>query len=536
MKQRWGVIVLVAAISFVTGGWLVQRGVTTDGNVYQNARLFDDVLRHINAYYVDSIGESELYHHAIDGLLDELDDPYSILLEGESFRRLTETTTGNYGGLGIQIDVRDGWITVVAPLPDTPAERAGIESGDQIIEVDGVSTEDWNSDQAVNTLRGENGSSVAIKIRRAGVATPLTFEITRAVIHFRSVPPGTLLGEGIGYIALSSVSEASAPELKNEMRSMRERGMRSMILDLRRNPGGLLDQGVAVSDIFLDDGVEVVSTRGRARGSTRRFAATHDQEWPEMPIIVLVDRWSASAAEIIAGALQDHDRAVILGEPTFGKGLVQTLYRLGGGSALKLTTARWYTPSGRTIQRDHTGQTTEQLSAGEEAPPEIDSMTPVFHTSSGRQVKGGGGIIPDIEVASDTLTTAEQDFVKTMGEDWPKYRDAITSYALELKNDGSLTDPDFVVTKSMRSTLFQKVQERGGSVSQAEFNAAGHLIDDQLSYEIARYVFGRDAEFQRRNADDSQIQAAVQLLKQARTPDALMTLAIERGDGVPDGQ
>jgi carboxyl-terminal processing protease len=503
------------------------------------------VLRHINAYYVDSIGESDLYQYAIDGLLDELQDPYSVLLEGENFRRLTETTTGNYGGLGIQIDVRDGWITVVAPLPDTPAERAGVESGDQIIEVDGVSTKDWTSEEAVGTLRGENGSSVAITIRRAGVATPLTFDITRAVIHFRSVPPGTLLGDDVGYVALSSVSEASAPELTNEIRAMRERGMRSLILDLRRNPGGLLGQGVAVSDLFLDDGLEVVSTRGRAQGSTRRFAATQNQEWSEMPIVVLVDRWSASAAEIIAGALQDHDRAIILGEPTFGKGLVQTLYRLGTTSALKLTTARWYTPSGRTIQRDRADllsldesptMPADDSPHGEDGMPEVDSTTPVYHTSSGRVVRGGGGIIPDIEVTSDTLTTAEQDFVKTMGEDWPRYRDAITSYALELKNEGSLTDPDFLVTRDMRNTLYQKLQERGASVPQSEFNAAGELIDDQLGYEIARYVFGRDIEFQRRNANDSQVQAAVDLLKQARTPAALMTLASQQADGDPDGQ
>ncbi len=236
MKYRWGVIVLVAVMSFVTGGWFVQRGVSNDGGVFQQARLFDDVLRHIDAYYVDSIGEVELYDKAIAGLIEELDDPYTVLLAGESFRRLTETTTGNYGGLGIQIDVRDGWITVVAPLPDTPAERAGVESGDQIIEVDGESTEDWSSDQAVNTLRGEDGSTVTIMVHRAGVAAPLTFNITRAVIHVRSVPPGTMFDDGIGYVSLNTVSEASAPELRNEILSLRERGMHSLILDLRRNP------------------------------------------------------------------------------------------------------------------------------------------------------------------------------------------------------------------------------------------------------------------------------------------------------------
>lgn len=535
MKHRWGIIVLVGVLSFVTGGWFVQRGVSDDGGVFQQARLFDDVLRHIDSYYVDSIGEVELYDHAISGLIEELDDPYTVLLQGESFRRLTETTTGNYGGLGIQIDVRDGWITVVAPLPDTPAERAGIESGDQIIEVDGESTEDWSSDRAVNTLRGEDGSTVSILVHRARVATPLTFNITRAVIHVRSVPPGTMFDGGIGYVSLNTVSEASAPELRDEIQSLRDRGMHALILDLRRNPGGLLDQGVAVADLFLDEGEEVVSTRGRARGSTRRFTTNHMQAWPEMPIVVLVDRYSASAAEIIAGALQDHDRAVIIGETTFGKGLVQTLYRLGSNTALKLTTARWYTPSGRTIQRTQAGIGADgDIAAGEE--PETDSTLPLFHTAAGREVRGGGGIIPDVAVASDTLTTAEQRFVETMGEDWPKYRDAITSYALELKDDGTVTDVGFVVSSAMRSTLYQKLVERGGTVSQADFDAAGALVGDQLGYEIARYVFGRGVEFQRRNSDDSQILAALALLERARTPDALLTLASKQADSGSTGE
>jgi carboxyl-terminal processing protease len=529
MKYRWGVIVLVAVLSFVTGGWFVQRGVSNDGGVFQQARLFDDVLRHIDAYYVDSLGEVDLYDRAIAGLIKELDDPYTVLLAGESFRRLTETTTGNYGGLGIQIDVRDGWITVVAPLPDTPAERAGVESGDQIIEVEGESTEGWSSDQAVNTLRGEDGSTVSITVHRAGVDAPLTFNITRAVIHVRSVPPGTMFDDGIGYVSLNTVSEASTPELRNEILSLRDRGMHSLILDLRRNPGGLLDQGVAVTDLFLDEDEEVVSTRGRARGSTRKFTTKHVQAWPDMPIVVLVDRYSASAAEIIAGALQDHDRAIIVGETTFGKGLVQTLYRLGSSTALKLTTARWYTPSGRTIQRAQAGIGADfDMAAGEE--PAADSTLPLFHTAAGRQVRGGGGIIPDVSVPSDTLSTAEQMFVRTMGEDWPKYRDAITSYTLELKDEGAITDVDFVVTPAMRAVLYDKLVERGGEVSQADFNAAGSLVDDQLGYEIARYVFGRDVEFKRRNNDDSQILAALTLLEQARTPAALLTLASEQAD------
>src|SRR5919108_4965669 len=217
MKQRWGVIVLVAVISFLSGGWLLQRGVATGGNVYQQARLFDDVLSHVSAYYVDSIGETDLYDRATRGMLEELKDPYSVLLTGDDYKSLTEQTSGNYAGLGIQIDVRDGWITVVAPLPDTPAERAGIQTGDQIVEVDGKSTEGWKNDQAVKALRGEAGSKVIITVRRSGIADPIKYTLIRAQIHIRSVPPGTLLEGGVGYISLSPVSETSADELRQEI-------------------------------------------------------------------------------------------------------------------------------------------------------------------------------------------------------------------------------------------------------------------------------------------------------------------------------
>src|SRR4029450_8432980 len=209
MKQRWGGIGLVAVISFLSGGWLLQRGVASGGNVYQQARLFDDVLGHVSAYYVDSIGETDLYDRATRGMLEQLKDPYSLLLTGDDYKALTEQTSGNYAGLGIQIDVRDGWITVVAPLPETPAERAGVATGDQIVEVDGRSTEGWKNDEAVKALRGAPGSKVTISVRRSGVTDPIRYSLTRARIHIRSVPAGTLFDAGVGYISLNPVGEAS---------------------------------------------------------------------------------------------------------------------------------------------------------------------------------------------------------------------------------------------------------------------------------------------------------------------------------------
>ncbi|HYC33505.1 MAG TPA: S41 family peptidase [Gemmatimonadales bacterium] len=549
MKQRWGMIGLVAVISFLSGGWLLQRG-TDAGNVYQQARLFDDVLGHVAAYYVDSLGETNLYQKATKGMLEQLEDPYSVLLAGEDYRALTEQTSGNYAGLGIQIDVRNGWITVVAPLPDTPAERAGVETGDQIIEVNGKSTEGWKNDEAVKALRGEAGSKVTILVRRTGIPEPIRYNLVRAQIHIRSVPEGTLFDGGVGYISLNPVSETSADELSREIGAMKAKGMKSMILDLRLNPGGLLDQGVQVSDLFLDAKQEIVATRGRARGSTKEYFDAARQKWPDLPIVVLVNDGTASAAEIIAGALQDHDRAVVVGSPTFGKGLVQTLFPLGEGVALKLTTARWYTPSGRTIQRDVKNEEEQAELAATEAgdrepgdtvvgspgPETSDSAIkerPVYHTDSGRAVRGGGGIVPDIVITADTLTEPEREFAKALGTDLPLYRDALTTLALEAKTKRLVTSESFTVTPAMRRQVYERLKSKGATLTPEQFEGAGRLVDDQLGYEIARYVFGRGAEFRRRAADDRQMQTAMQLLRQAQSPKELLGLATSGKTGAP---
>jgi carboxyl-terminal processing protease len=542
MKQRWSLIALVALMSFFSGGWLLQRGVASDGNVYQQARLFDDVLGHVNTYFVDSIGETDLYQKATRGMLEQLMDPYSVLLTGDDYKALTEQTSGNYAGLGIQIDVRDGWITVVAPLPETPAERAGIETGDQIIEVNGKSTEGWKNDQAVKALRGQAGSKIVITVRRGGIPEPIKYRLTRAQIHMKSVPAGTMFDGGVGYISLNPVSETSAEELRQEIAGMKTRGMKSLILDLRGNPGGLLDQGVKVADLFLDSRQEIVSTRGRARGSTKKFFDEARQAWPDLPIVVLVNDGTASAAEIIAGALQDHDRAVVVGAPTFGKGLVQTLFPLGDGVALKLTTARWFTPSGRTIQRIAKDEEDQAIQAAQAVvsdtvlgAPDKESTDsalkerPIFHTDGGRVVRGGGGIVPDLVIRPDTLTESEREFAKALGNGLPQYRDALTTIALESKKANSIKSEAFKVTPAMRQQVLARLQTKEVKITPEVFNGAGALIDEQLGDEITRYVFGRPAEFRRRAARDLQMQTAMGLLRKAQTPKQLLGLAQANG-------
>ena len=528
MKRKIVIVTAVAGLALATGGWLLQHEAAPAGTVYQQARLFEDVLAHVADYYVDSIDERRLYQLAIDGMLDQLHDPYSVFLKRDDFKALNEATTGNYGGLGIQIEVRDGWITVVAPLPDTPAERAGIQTSDQIVGLDGRSTEGWKQDQAVKELRGEAGSVVELKVHRVGIEQPLTFKLTRAMIHVRSVQVSMMLDDKVGYVLLTPVSETSASELTEAVTGLLQKGMKSLVLDLRGNPGGLLDQGVAVSELFLDPGEEVVATRGRAPNSTRTYRDAKPQPWPNLPVVVLANGGTASAAEIITGALQDHDRAVVVGTPTFGKGLVQSLWQLTPETALKLTTARWYTPSGRTIQRKSKNEEDQvaQVDAAElgRDTTKVDSSL-VFHTDHGRTVLGGGGIRPDVFIKPDTFTTAERAFMKALGSKIPTYQDVRASYALEVKGSGRVKSPAFSVTPEMVDEVLRRLRARGVAVPDSVVAGARTLIADDLGHEITRYVFGRPSEVRRRMDEDRQVQAALALVRRAKSPQDLLALA-----------
>ena len=529
IRHKGAVVAVVALAALASGGWFLQQQTEPAGSVYQQARLFDDVLAHVADYYVDSLDERQLYQMAIDGMLDQLGDPYSVFLKPDDFRQLSEATTGNYSGLGIQIDVRGGWITVIAPLPDTPAERAGVQTGDRIVELDGQSTEGWNQEKAVKMLRGPVGAKADLLIRRTGIDEPMKFNLTRATIHIRSVDPRItmMLDDRVGYIALSPVSESSAREVATAIDTLLKQGMKSLIFDLRNNPGGLLDQGVAVSDLFLDPGKAIVETRGRAPGSSHEFSDSKQQSWPRLPVVVMVNGGSASAAEIIAGAMQDHDRAVLVGTPTFGKGLVQSFWRLTPETGLKLTTARWYTPSGRTIQRvtrTEAEQEAQVIAAqrGQDIKPDT---TLVFKTDAGRMVYGGGGIRPDIYVMADTFTMAERTFVRTLGDKIPAYRDALTSYAIELKEGNRLANQNFTVTEAMVDEVVRRIRAKGADLPDSVVAGARMLLQQELGYEAARYVFGRSAEFRRRMSDDPQVKRALTLAQKAKTPQDLLSLA-----------
>lgn len=316
---------------------------------YESLETFTNILAIVKKNYVDDVNAKDLVTGAINGMLGAM-DPHSAYLTPELYKELQMDTQGRFGGLGIEITVRNGVLTVVSPIEDTPAFRAGIKAGDQIFKIDDEFTKDMTIMQAVKKMRGPKGSKINLSIKREGVADLLNIAIVRDTIRVQSVR-SRVLEEGYGYIRLAQFQERSDRDLQKalEKLSSEKGGLKGLVLDLRNNPGGLLTQAVRVADIFLESGL-IVYTEGRLESQRQKYFARKEGSWTEFPMVVLVNGGSASASEIVAGALQDHKRSVILGTKTFGKGSVQTILPLDDNSALRLTTARYYTPKGRSIQ------------------------------------------------------------------------------------------------------------------------------------------------------------------------------------------
>jgi carboxyl-terminal processing protease len=523
MRSRAFVVLGVLSTALVTGGWLFAHGLDRGPGSVSGPRLFDEVVTHIERYYVDSVSSSDLYGKAIDGMLDELHDPHSVFLRADRLARLNESTTGNYGGVGIQIDVRDGWVIVVSPLPGSPAERAGIETGDRIIDVAGKSAKGWTIEETSRALRGAPGTSVAIITERSGSRRPVT--LVRQEIHRSAVGRSVLLPEGVGYIDLDVFSDSTEQELSRSIDSLSRAGMKSLILDLSANPGGLLTQGVGVSDMFLDRDQEIVTMRGRVREANRKFVDGASQRWPNLPIVVLVDEYSASASEIVAGALQDHDRALIVGRTSYGKGSAQTLYPITGNNALKLTTAKWFTPVGRSISKPHSIETEDGDEEAAKPIPIADREK--FKTDAGRTVYGGGGITPDIVSADTVVPPADLALANAIGRKGTQFRDAITDYAMSLKGSSTITSMDFVVTDAMKNEVWQRMRQSGIDIDKSLYDSAP-LVARFISYDVARYVLGRPAEQRRIAQDQPEVQKAVSLLRGVKTPKELLARAGEQ--------
>ncbi|MCC6477128.1 S41 family peptidase [bacterium] len=363
--------------------------------IHHNMGVFGDIYREISLRYVDSVDPDEFIRAGIDGMLSTL-DPYTVFIPEEDTDDLDVITYGKYGGVGIEIGVRgaDKVLTVISAMDDSPAQRVGIRSGDRVVEVDGKSTVGMTTRDASRVLRGDPGSQVELKIERSGSAEPISFTLSRQIIDVKDVNYWGFIEPGIGYIKLAHFSTRAPLEMDEALADLRSNGMESLVLDLRGNPGGLMSSAVGVLQKFLDKGEVVVSTKGRTGDANRTFKLASDPAAKDIPLVVLVDGGSASASEIVAGAIQDLDRGVLVGEPTFGKGLVQSVISFETGEALKLTTAKYFTPSGRLIQKvDYFGEEDEVVVHDPDESPDS-----AFSTRNGREVEGGGGILPDIRI------------------------------------------------------------------------------------------------------------------------------------------
>lgn len=519
---------LVFAFAVVCGGWLLQKDIGAGTNIYIHARVIDEVMRHIEDDFVDEVDARDLYQAAIKGMVDGLDDPNSRFLAAREWEQERIRTQGDYAGVGLEVGNLDGFITVLAPIPGTPAAMAGLQPGDRIVEVDGASVEGWVSDEAVELLRGKPGDAVEIGVRRPGSEGITRFDVERAVIQVPSVPFASMLEGGVGYIPLLVFSRTTTHEVGAAIDSLAAEGMTSLILDLRGNRGGLLTEGVALTDLFLDRGQSIVEIRGRSTPPEEYRAATA-QEYPGLPVVVLVERTSASAAEILAGALQDHDRALLIGTTTHGKGSVQSLFPLPGGNVLKLTTARWYTPAGRSIQRDLSARGTRLDSGtvtgrGDPALRPDPEGKPRFTSAGGRRLHGGGGIVPDLWVV-DTLATEERTALEEVRLSVIGFFASLHNWAVNYRNENPYLQPGFDITDADLAEFHADLLQRGSELTLETFLRARSTMAFQMGSHVALLAWEDLGRFRRVSGGDVQLQRAQELLGRAKNQAQLFALA-----------
>ncbi len=511
-RSPWLAVLTILACSILGGiyGPRVRAAANSSGDddLRQSIRSFANVYHMIEENYADPVNaDAAIYNGAIPGMLHKL-DPHSQFFDPEQFNALREEQKGHYAGVGMVVGSRNRKTVVNYPFPKTPAYRAGIRPGDVIIKVDGEATENMTVSDVAKRLRGEKGTSVSITIEREGRDQPLEFTVVRDDIPRKSVPVNFFVKPGIAYIKIESFNETTTKELVDDLKTMGEAGFRGLILDLRENRGGLLSEGVGVADRFLRRGQTIVSHRGRA-SAEKPYRATRGNGGLNYPMVVMVDCGSASAAEIVAGALQDHDRALVVGAPTFGKGLVQTVYPLNHNAGLALTTAKYYTPSGRLIQRSYNNVSlyeyySDPCRAGYQ---NSNGSNEVKMTDSGRPVYGGGGITPDVKTNTPRYDRFQSELLR---------RAAFFSYAQHyFINHDKLPpkwEPDEATIQDFRQFLYKEKIP----FAEADFAKDTEFIKRFLKREI--YISGYDYDEGAKVyvETDPDVQTAIELLPKAR--------------------
>jgi len=518
-KSRWFVALALVVGATLLGGVFAGRLSASPEREVPSLDEYADILTTLSDWSPEPIGPDKIVYASIHGMLSRL-DPHTAFLEPDEFSQMKEKQHGSFYGLGIQIQKRMGKITVIAPMEGTPAYKMGIRAGDVITHIgEEELKEDTTTEDVVRKLRGPKGTNVTITLARVGFEEPIRMTITRAEIPTKSVRYAFMLEPGVGYIMLSDFTHTSNRELYEAIEKLEKQGMKKLLFDLRGNPGGVLEQAVDVSDVFVPKGSMVTYTRGRTASSAQEYFAPGDGAHFDQPLVVLVNRGSASASEIVAGAIQDHDRGVIVGQRTWGKGLVQSVYTLSYGAGLALTTARYYTPSGRWIQRDYTdllayvnpGDPDGSAEKGEDAPkPSAESA--VFYTDAGRVVYAQGGITPDVIVKNERDSKLLQQLLA---------RYAFFNFAVDWLSRHPKVEENFTVTPEIRDEFFQFVEKSAKYSTAEELKKAyaedvnRSLVDLAIQTEIVSARFGPEAGRRAFAGGDPQIQKGLTLFGEA---------------------
>jgi carboxyl-terminal processing protease len=514
-------VIFAIALSALVGGLYGRSAQATEDRIPEHYKTFTAALDAIETNYVDKIESERLVYGAIRGMLQTL-DPHSSFFDPREYAQMRERQEGRYYGLGITIAVVDGDITVQNLFEGSPAYQKGVRRGDVIARITGEDTKGWTSEQAVGKLRGPKGTTVQIALRRRGYDQLIPLEVPRDEITIPTIPAYFAVDGTTGYIRLQDFAENTDRDFGHALHDLASKGMRRLVLDLRGNPGGPLDQAIKVANRFLPKGKMIVYTRGRVANSDQDYRATEDSEFTDVPIVLIANRSSASASEIVTGALQDHDRAYIVGETTFGKALVQSVYRISGGAGLALTTAHYYTPSGRLIQRPWDSTFDEYLTYTlRDQAPRPHNSSDLKHTDAGRPVYSGGGVEPDrrldgpIEGFNPTrfgrMLYARQEF----GNFAQKFS-ALGDTRIAVQDKArKIVSRDFVVDAAMLTGFRSQLSDDKVKIDEGAFEQDIEFIRAMIRYEIDVALFGVSDARRHLIAVDPQAQLALTLFGEA---------------------
>jgi carboxyl-terminal processing protease len=520
-------LLFAAVIGIVLGVFLEKA--FSDDSLRDSIRKFNDVLTFTEKYYVEEIDTQKLVESAINGMLNEL-DPHSVYIPPSQLTQVEESFRGDFEGIGIEFQIVNDTLTVVSAISGGPSEALGILSGDRIVKIDDQDVIGITNDDVRKKLRGKAGSEVKVSISRVGVSKLIDYNIVRDKIPLYSVDTHFMMDDNTGYVSVSRFSETTYDELVEALNDLNKNGMQQLVVDLRSNPGGYLNQAVKISDLFISGKKKIVYTEGRRKEFDEVYYASQSTPFEDIPLIILINRGSASASEIVSGAIQDWDRGLIVGETSFGKGLVQRQFELPDNSALRLTISQYFTPSGRLIQRDYKNKknkadyyserdTTEEEGDNINHTAEQDSARPEYKTGKGRIVYGGGGITPDYIVKSEMVTTYTQNLLRNN-----LFYTFILSYldknTLSIKNkykdDLVSFRKNFIITEDILKSFIEFAKNKDVAFNEEDYTKDKDYIASRLKAQVARNYWKNEGWYSVLLTQDVQLKKALTLFNEAK--------------------